>query len=122
MTRSFFEFARPAPPRRPRWGSRPPPERDTCFVNIVRRYRPPCLTSGSQAGIHQPAWELSPGSGPTERSQRETPSQGHDRNKCALHAPSKATSRDPRKSSDMPADAPIAPLRWDEADETDLAQ
>jgi len=26
----------------------------------------------------------SPGSGPAERSQRETPGQGHDRNKCTL--------------------------------------
>jgi hypothetical protein len=50
MTRSFFEFARPAPPPRPRWGSRLPTGRDTCFVNIVRRHRPLCLTSGSQQG------------------------------------------------------------------------
>jgi hypothetical protein len=34
--------------------------------------------------IHQPSWERSPGSGPAERSQRETPGQGHDRNKCTL--------------------------------------
>jgi hypothetical protein len=30
--------------------------------------------------------EQSPGSGPAERGQRETPGQGHDRNKCTLHA------------------------------------
>jgi hypothetical protein len=37
VTGSFFEFGRPAPPRRSRWGDpdRPPGE-TTCFVNIVR--------------------------------------------------------------------------------------
>jgi putative transposase len=35
VTRSFFEFARPVPPREPRWGSRLSSERDTCFLNIV---------------------------------------------------------------------------------------
>ncbi len=30
--------------------SGPSTGRDTCFVNIVRRHWPPCLTSGSQAG------------------------------------------------------------------------
>jgi hypothetical protein len=31
-------------------GSDRPPRGDTCFVNIVGRHRPPCLTSGSQEG------------------------------------------------------------------------
>ncbi len=31
-------------------GSRRPPGGDTCFLNIVGRHRPPCLTSGSQEG------------------------------------------------------------------------
>jgi hypothetical protein len=39
-------------------------------------------------GIPQPSWERSPGSGPAERSQRETPGQCHDQNKCTLHGPS----------------------------------
>jgi hypothetical protein len=51
VTRSFFELARPVPPRWPRWGIRTVYRgRDTCFVNIVRRHRPLCLTSGSQEG------------------------------------------------------------------------
>jgi hypothetical protein len=37
-------------------------------------------------GIHQRSWEQSPGSGPAERGQRETPGQGYDRNKCTLQA------------------------------------
>jgi hypothetical protein len=36
VTRSFLEFARPAPPPRPHGDPDGPPERDTCFVNIVR--------------------------------------------------------------------------------------
>jgi hypothetical protein len=35
-------------------------------------------------GIHQQSWERSPCSGPAERSQRETPGQGHDRSNCTL--------------------------------------
>jgi hypothetical protein len=31
-------------------GSRLSTGRDTCFVNIIWRHRPPCLTSGSQQG------------------------------------------------------------------------
>jgi hypothetical protein len=50
VNRSFFEFARPAPPRRPRWRSRLSTGRDTCFVNIVWPHRPPSLASRSQEG------------------------------------------------------------------------
>jgi hypothetical protein len=41
---------RAAAPPRPPWGSGLFIGRDTCFVNIVWRHRPPCLTSGSQQG------------------------------------------------------------------------
>jgi YD repeat-containing protein len=37
-------------------------------------------------GVLQPSWEQCPGSGPAERGQRGTSSQGHDRNKCTLQA------------------------------------
>jgi hypothetical protein len=85
VTRSFFEFPRPATPRRPRWGIQPPTGRDTCFENIVGDTGPMShlRTAG---GIHQPSWKPSPGSGPAERGRRETPGQGHDRNKCTLQS------------------------------------
>ena len=54
--------------------------RDTCFVNIVRRHRPPpCLTSGSPQGSISHHGNAPASSGPAERSQRETPGQGHNR-------------------------------------------
>jgi hypothetical protein len=68
------------------WGSRPSTGRDTCFLNIVRRYRAPCLTSGSQEGSISHDGNGPRGSRPAKRSRRETPGQGHDRNKCTLQA------------------------------------
>jgi len=55
VTRCFSEFARPAPPRRPRWGDpdRPPGETPvwrTFLENIVGRHRPPWLIFGWQRG------------------------------------------------------------------------
>jgi hypothetical protein len=76
-------------------GSRMSTARDTCFLNIVRRHRPPCLTSGSQQGSISHHGNRSPGSGPAERGQMETPGQGDDRNKCTLHGPI-ALPADPR--------------------------
>jgi len=46
----LLRFARPAPPRRARWGSGLSIGRDTCFMNIVGRDRTPWLMSGRRRG------------------------------------------------------------------------
>jgi hypothetical protein len=68
-------------------------ERDTCFVNIVRRHRPPCLTSDRSRDPSAIRGTVS-GFRPAERA-RGTPSQGHDRNTCTLQASRVASARRP---------------------------
>jgi hypothetical protein len=63
-------------------GSTPSTGRDTCFLNIVCRHRPPSLTSDRRGTIshHGNSLRFS-----TSRTGPEgTPCQGHDRNKCTL--------------------------------------
>jgi hypothetical protein len=86
VSRSFFEFARPAAASAATMGeSGLSTERDTCFLNIIWRHRTPWFISGWRRGIHQPSWEqfrvpVQPNGG-----QRETHGQGHDRNRCTLN-------------------------------------
>jgi hypothetical protein len=68
-----------------------PPEARHLFREHCRATPAPMSHLRIAGGIHQPSWERSPGSGPAERSQKETPGQGNDRNKCTLHAPPSAT-------------------------------
>jgi hypothetical protein len=67
-------------------GSRPSTGRDTCFVNIVGRHQPPCLTFGSQEGSIQPITRTASGFRTSRTGPEGNPWSGHDRNKCTLQA------------------------------------
>jgi hypothetical protein len=61
-----------------------PTGRDTCFVNIVRRHRPSCLTSGSQQGsISHHGISLRVPVQPNGARGKPLV-RGNDRNKCTL--------------------------------------